>query len=338
MRPVTAYRDVTEYQFVTEIAPANRPAILKGLVKDWPAVKLAEQSAEAVTDYLKACDTGLPGAIILGDPKIKGEFFYGPTTQSINFEHAVAPFSETLDRLLAQRDLAEPQAVYIQSAPIQEHFPRFRADNRIAFVPPNIEPRIWIGNALRVQTHYDLSHNIACLVAGRRRFTLFPPEQLVNLYPGPLDKTLAGAPISMVSLEQPDFERYPRFALALEQAQVAELEPGDGLFIPYFWWHHVRSYETFNILVNYWWNNARTDLGSPYQSLMHTILTIRDLPPNQREAWRTMFGYYAFGSHGDPVAHMPPEDRGTLGPIPPALNRQMRIALFQTELARLLQG
>ena len=80
-------------------------------------------------------------------------------------------------------------------------------------------PRVWFGNRVTVQTHYDISSNIACVVAGRRRFTLFPPEQLVNLYVGPLEFTLAGQPISMVKLEQPDFERYPRFRQALAAAQ-----------------------------------------------------------------------------------------------------------------------
>jgi len=336
MQAVQQYEDVTEARFVIEILPANRPAILKGLIRDWPAAQAARQSDEAVVAYLKTCENGVPVPTILGDPKIKGEFFYGENTQSINFQHTKMGLSDALDRILAEAPAPEPAAIYIQSAPIPAHLPRFADENRVAFIPQIIEPRIWIGNALRVQTHYDLSHNIACLVAGRRRFTLFGPDQTPNLYPGPLDITPAGAPISMVSLERPDLERYPRFAEALEHAWFADLEPGDGLFVPYFWWHHVRSFETFNILVNYWWNNARADLGSPYQSLLHTILTMRDLPAHQRDAWRVMFDYYAFQSHGDPVAHLAPGDRGALGLVSPTANRQLRIGLFQAELNRLL--
>lgn len=74
------------------------------------------------------------------------------------------------------------------------------------------------------------------IATGRRRFTLFPPQQRVNLYVGlyvgPFDKTVAGVPVSMAPIENPDFDRFPRLREALDHAQVAELEPGDGLYIP----------------------------------------------------------------------------------------------------------
>ena len=72
-------------------------------------------------------------------------------------------------------------------------------------------PRIWLGNAITTPTHLDEWNNIGCVVAGRRRFTLFPPEQIANLYIGPLDFAPTGAPMSLVSLHEPDFERFPRF-------------------------------------------------------------------------------------------------------------------------------
>jgi len=60
---------------------------------------------------------------------------------------------------------------------------------------------------------------------GRRRFTLFPPEQIANLYVGPLDFAPTGAAMSMVNLRNPDFARHPRFKEALAATQVAELGP-----------------------------------------------------------------------------------------------------------------
>ena len=175
-------------------------------------------------------------------------------------------------------------------------------------------PRVWICNRVTVQTHYDISNNIACVVAGRRRFTLFPPEQLVNLYVGPLEFTLAGQPISMARLDQPDFERFPRFREALATAQFAELEPGDALFVPYMWWHHVESRERFNVLVNYWWDETPSWQGSPFEALLHGIMAVNSLPPDKREIWRKVFEHYVFqdgrrsggASHAAPARHPGP--------------------------------
>lgn len=324
MTPVRAFSDVTPERFREEIVPLGQPALLKGLVADWPAVKRAKQSDEAIIDYLKACDNGRPAEAMLGAPRIKGEFFYGETLDSFNFQKGTVAISTALDRIIEQKPLAEPYAVYVQSTPVAAHLPRFKAENVIELISAAIEPRIWIGNALRTQTHYDLSNNIACLVAGRRRFTLFAPEQLVNLYPGPIESTLSGTPVSMASLENPDFERHPRFREALETALIADLEPGDAIYMPYFWWHHVRSFEPFNVLVNYWWNEQPAGLGSPYNALLHGLLSLRELPQNQRDIWRTMFDYYVFGSHGDPVGHLKPQEKGALGPMGAAMTERMK--------------
>ena len=90
---------------------------------------------------------------------------------------------------------------------------------------------LWIGNRTHTATHWDQSQNLACVVAGRRRWTLFPPEQLKNLYVGPLEFTLAGQPTSLVDIDAPDLKTYPRFAEALKVARRAELGPGDALYM-----------------------------------------------------------------------------------------------------------
>ena len=61
---------------------------------------------------------------------------------------------------------------------------------------------------------------------------LFPPDQFRNLYLGPIDNTPAGRAVSMVDFHAPDFNAYPRFREALRHALVAELAPGDAIFIP----------------------------------------------------------------------------------------------------------
>ena len=127
-----------------------------------------------------------------------------------------------------------------------------------------------------VATHSDPLENLACVAAGHRRFTLFPPDQVSNLYPGPLEPTPGGQVVSMVDLHAADLDRFPRFADALAAAQVAELEPGDVLFYPALWWHHVEALAPFNVLVNYWWNATPAFADTPMTTLLHALLSLRD--------------------------------------------------------------
>ncbi len=312
--------------FREEILPAGRPVILKDLVKDWPAVRAGLTSPRALADYLRGFDRGKQVAVLEGPPSIRGHFFYREDMRGMNFERRPGTIGATIERLLAQAGDPNPAALYVESTPTHEHLPPFAGENPNPLLPPSVAPRIWLGNQLLVQTHFDLSSNIACVAGGRRRFTLFPPEQVANLYVGPIEFNISGPPISMVSLRNPDLARFPRFAEALAASQSAELAPGDAIYIPYGWWHHVEALEPFNVLVNYWWNEAR-QVGSPFDSMLHAILALRDLPPEQRAVWRTLFEHYVFTSGDESMSHLPREQRGMLGPPSPERAQAIRAIL-----------
>ncbi len=309
------YENVTHRQFCDEIYPQKKPAILRGLVSNWPAAKEGIRSPRAFCDYVRRFDSGRQVGLLSAPARTKGRFFYDDDMRSFNFERRKETLAVALSQLLAQIDEESPPATYVESALVADCLPNFPQENVLSLAGPSAIARIWIGNRLCTQTHYDLYDNIACVIAGRRRFTLFPPEQIANLYMGPFEFTLSGTPVSMVSLEDPDLERYPRFTKALEAAQHAELESGDAIYIPYFWWHHVESLESFNALVSYWWNETSSQLGSLYNCLLHGVLAIRDLPENQRMAWRAVFDYFVFKTSGEPMAHLPPHACGALGPM-----------------------
>jgi hypothetical protein len=188
---------------------------------------------------------------------------------------------------------------------------------------------LWLGNRTRTPAHWDLPQNLACVVAGRRRFTLFPTGQVSNLYVGPLDFTLAGQPISLVDLESPDFERHPRFREALDAAETAELGPGDALYLPSLWWHGVASLDELGAMVNFWWRDGTPPLLTPLNALYHAAITMKDLPPAELEAWRAFFDHYIFQDHGDPAAHLPEEARGVLGRRTPGLVERVRSLLVR---------
>ena len=321
---IRIWRDVDAATFRDEIKPLNRPALLKGLVRDWPAVREAIKSPRALCDYIRPFDLGRPVQTFIGPPSIKGRFFYRDDMSGFNFERRNESFQHSIERILAHMEHPDPPSLYAGAVSTAEGFPGFARENALDLVDPSVVSRIWAGNAVSVSAHYDLSDNIACVVAGRRRFTLFPPNQLPNLYVGPLDFTMAGQPASMVDLDAPDFARHPRFAEALANAETAELEPGDAVYIPTLWWHHVRSLDPFNLLVNFWWNDAVPGAGSPFEALIHGILSIGSLPPERREAWRGIFDHYVFQTGGEPVPHLAPEHRGVLGRMTPQLSSYIK--------------
>ncbi len=317
--PIRELRDVSPAQFRDEILPAQQPVVLRGAVAGWPAVHAGRESPQAMANYLRALDNGTPTDTMIGPPSIGGRFFYNDDITGLNFERRPQRISESLDRFMQLLDHPDPEALYVGAVPTPLTFPAFTRDNAMPLIDSGVVPRVWMSNRVTVQTHYDLSDNIACVAAGRRRFTLFPPEQIVNLYVGPLEFTLAGQPISMVRLEQPDFERFPRFREAQASMQSAELEPGDALFVPYMWWHHVESREKFNVLVNYWWSEVPLWQGSPFEALLHAIMSVKSLPPEKRAIWRTVFEHYIFQGEGDPVAHLNPRQQGIQGPASPQI-------------------
>jgi hypothetical protein len=301
-------------RFERKIVAAATPVVMRGLVADWPAAKLGRESPEAICRYLIERDNGTPVDVLLLRPEEKGRIFYNAAMDGFNFLRNRLPISRIIEQVVRYSAFDPAPAVAAQSATIAACLPRFLEENPMPLLDPTIEPRIWLGNAITVPAHFDDAHNIACVIAGRRRFTLFPPDQIANLYIGPVDFAPTGAPISLVDFSAPDFERFPRFREALAHAVSAELGPGDAIYIPPLWWHHVQSLELCNILINYWWgashgNNAGLDC------LTHALLTLRRMPAAQRAAWAALFQYYVFGDTDNAVAHVPAARRGMLGAL-----------------------
>jgi hypothetical protein len=327
-RPLAERGRIDPDTYLREVAGAYRPVVLRGQVSDWPAVSASRQGAGTMAAYMAGFDNGRPAEVMIGPPAIAGRFFYRPAMDGFNFRREQVPIARLTAELLRVADLPDAPALYAGAAAADEHLPGWARANPLGLPIDPAQARVWLGNATHVSTHYDVSDNIACVVAGKRRFTLFPPEQLVNLYVGPLDHTLAGQPVSMVDIDAPDLDRYPRFAEAMAHALVAELEPGDAIFIPSLWWHNVRANGPFNVLVNYWRDADPAE--SPFTAFVHALLSIRDLPQGERDAWRVWFEQFVFGeAAADAAAHLPEEARGILAEATPARSRRIREFLIR---------
>lgn len=330
------WRDVDLETFRGEIVPRDRPAILKGLVRHWPIVRASAESPQALLDYVRARDLGRPVRILVGRPEIKGVYFYRDDMAGLNFEYAYQPFHATLASILGYVNHPDPPAIYTGATPpLSENFPQIARENTLDILDRSANPRLWLGNAVTAATHYDNMEGINCIVAGRKRFTFFPPDQLPNLYIGPLDLAPGGQPTSLVRMSAPDLERYPRFAEALAAAETVDVEPGDAVFIPALWWHNVESLERLNLSMNFWWCEPVDWAAEPFAALAHALLAITPLPPGRRQIWRQMFDHYVFRTGGDPVPYLPPERRGMLGTLSPELESHVRSQLMRSLTKRM---
>ncbi len=296
--------------------------MLKGLAAEWPAVQAGLRSPQELARYIGDFAVDQPVHTLRIGSDAAGRFFYTPDMRAFNFSRRPQPLRALLDELIAGLGRNDGSARAAQSASVATFLPGFERQNQTPLVDPSVAPRIWIGDRAVVAAHFDLFENIACVVGGRRRFTVFPPEQVRNLYVGPFELTPAGVPISLVDFDRPDLDRYPRFAEGMAAAETAELEPGDAIYIPYLWWHHVRALDGFNVMVNYWWNRASTSVAPPMATLMLALISIRDLPPAYRDAWRGLFDHWVFQAHGEPMPHLPPDIGGALAATTPDLRQR----------------
>ncbi|WP_333571560.1 cupin-like domain-containing protein [Sphingomonas sp.] len=314
-----------------QLMAEQQPVVLKGIAAQWPLVRAGLESADAAMALLQHFDAGRPVVTFTGAPEIQGRFFYDESVTGLNFTGRREPLTALLEAMRPRIGELDAPSFYVGSTDLDEYLPGFRAENDLQLDHPMFAQHlasIWIGNRTTATCHYDMSHNLAVCAVGRRRFTLFPPDQVANLYPGPLEPTPGGQVVSMVDFSAPDFNRHPGFRDAMATAQVAEMEAGDLLFYPAMWWHHVEALAPFNVLVNYWWNTSPAWLDTPQLTLLHALLSLRDRPEPEKAAWRSLFDYYVFGDPDRAAAHLPQAARGPLAPIDAMAARRLRAQLL----------
>jgi hypothetical protein len=311
-------------QFQRDIYFRAQPVVMRGIARDWEPVRIAIEAPEALAAWLKQIVGPREVQIMAGKSADDPTFFYDDDLIDVNFVRGAMHFDKFIDSVMRPPSGDPEKSLYLQGTEAANLSTNLRDALRLPYAPATCEPSVWMGNKTTAQTHFDLSQNIALVISGRRRFTLFPPEQVANLYMSPVETAPCGTPISMVRLDSPDFSKHPRFEQAMAHAVNADLEPGDAIFIPYMWWHQVQATGALNMLVNYWWNEY-DDFGSPMFAMLHSVLTMRDMPPAMRSAWKAMFDHFVFGGEDGGGAramdHMPIQSRGGLGPVSPDMRQ-----------------
>lgn len=306
--------DVVHPDLDRRLAGARRPFVVRGLASDWPLVRAGLKGSRIACRYLLERSRERAFPVNIGEPGGGERLFYNGDME-MNFRMAKGPLGPILEGIVNNDGKPDAPVIYLASIDMKSYFDGLAEDNHLPLGERQPIESIWIGSATRIAAHNDVPNNLAVCAAGKRRFTLFPPAQFRNLYPGPIENTPAGRPVSMLDFDAPDFERFPGFREALEAAMVAELEPGDALFVPSMWWHHVEGLSSFNVLVNYWWRDVPAFLGEPEHALNHAILAIRDLPDPDKAIWRELFDHYVFTNGANVTDHIPSAARGILDPL-----------------------
>lgn len=313
--------------FMDTVVNGLEPVVLRQLCTSWPLVGMADKPL-AQADYLRRLDSGRPAEAFLGEAAIAGRYSYGEGGDGFNFERRTMPLSQGLDAMMAHHG-RDDRSIYMGSLPADSYLPGFADAHAVPIVPEWIVPRVWIGTGSTVACHFDTQDNLACVAAGRRRFTLYPPDAIGDLYVGPIDHTLAGQPISLAT-QAPDADRdFPRFDAARRRALTVELLPGDALYLPKLWWHEVEATAPFNILVNYWWDAFSPGPDQPFTAMLLAMITLAERPPAERQAWRAFFDHYVFRPDGHPLAHMSEDRHGILGPLQPHNYGRLRAHVMQ---------
>lgn len=313
------YADIEGFGGLLE---SQKPFVLRGLVNNWPLRKAGSSSLDELSEYLLSHAEARKFVTHIGDYSEARHIGY-TDGMKMNFRTEELSLKAVLERIKRSNAGTSDELVYVSSVEIKKYFRDLESENKLDLGGRDARVGIWIGSQNTVPTHFDFPDNLACVAVGQRKFTLFPPEQLVNLYPGPLDNTPAGRAISLVDLESPDLDAYPNFEEAQRASVSVELEPGDAIYIPSMWWHSVKALSDYNVLVNYWWRDDAFS-GEPDAALFHAILSIRDLPDHKKRIWEKMFSHYVFDFDAGAFDYIQEDARGILGPITPKLASRIK--------------
>ncbi|GJM33276.1 MAG: hypothetical protein DHS20C18_22770 [Saprospiraceae bacterium] len=257
MQSIDTVQHLTAVQFNKLYFQENKPVIIKGGVKE------AKSYNHWSLDYLKSKFANRPVRVFYSE---SGYYNFNVQGQmvpiQVSFEEATEYFTS---------NQYNNKSYYMQQVSIPDVFPELMDDLETPEwnLPSDLinVVNLWIGGAGCVTPlHYDFAQNFLIQIMGRKELTLFAPTDAPYLYPSEAGKVH----LSQINLDAVDYAQFPLFRQA--KPFRCSLEPGDVLFLPPGWWHHVRSLDAA-ISVNYWWNRFELIPGIGMEQYPVAVLT-----------------------------------------------------------------
>ena len=225
LRPVPTFDVIKPEVFKKEFYEPGEPVVIKKLAHDWPAY------TKWNWDYFKEL-VGHKKVPLYNNVKSDA---YTPINKADDYK----TFGEYIDMISKG-----PAGWRIFLFNIFDHAPQLIND----FTWPEHlmkgfvkkYPMLFTGGATSItHMHFDidLSHILHTQFAGRKRVLMFPFKEQFKLYRKPFE-VLSLADFSNYYEEgKPDYSKFP--ALKLAEGYDFILEPGDTLFMPAGYWHHM---------------------------------------------------------------------------------------------------
>ncbi|GJM33277.1 MAG: hypothetical protein DHS20C18_22780 [Saprospiraceae bacterium] len=237
MHTIDIVHHISPLEFNQQYFQEHKPVLIKGGGKD------SKSFNHWSFDYLKNRFPERPVRVFYSETG-----YYNGNLQDM-MTPFLAPFGEAIDYCNSGK--YDNKSYYMKMLSLPEVFPELMNELELPKwnLPTDVfdSVNLWIGGAGCITSlHFDFAHNFFMQIVGRKEFTLFSPKDTPNLYPSPMGKTN----VSQLNLEAVDYEKFPLFRNATPLKVV--VEPGDILFNPPGWWHHVRSLDNAISLTSWW--------------------------------------------------------------------------------------
>lgn len=239
--PVSVFNTIPQSSLLTRLALESRPAIFEAAGKQLSAY------SKWNNDYLNQTIGNIKLEVEVSDDRV---FAHPDRSRELR--------TVSIKEYLAQQSSCE---WYLAQTPLEGALQGLEEDIEIdPWLPQSIrcDKKLWMSSGERITPlHFDREHNLFIQLKGHKRFTLFSPQQHLLLYPHQQRNHF-----SQIDIANPDLQRFPNFVHATPL--VIDLGPGDVLFLPMYWWHHVESYGE-SLAVSCWWqgtainNEAKAD-------------------------------------------------------------------------------